>query len=115
MKKLLTFSFSLLTLFCFAQQQYTFTNYTQEQGLPSGTIRGIYKDTTGYIWLTSEEGVARFDGYNFKVFRHNPDDSTSLPTDIAWYGAFPRYGDIYFETQGRYCRFNPATDRKSVV
>lgn len=110
MKKLLTFSFSLLTLFCFAQQQYTFTNYTQEQGLPSGTISGIYKDTTGYLWLTSEEGVARFNGYNFKVFRHNPDDSTSLPTDIAWYGAFPRYGDIYFETQGRFCKYNPATE-----
>ncbi len=108
-KKLLTFSFSLLTLCAFSQQQYTFTNYTQEQGLPSGTISGIYKDTTGYLWLTSEEGVARFDGYNFKVFRHNPDDSTSLPTDVAWYGAFPRYGDIYFETPGRFCKYNPAT------
>jgi ligand-binding sensor domain-containing protein len=68
----------VLTNACFAQQQYTFINYTQEEGLPSGTIRGIYKDTAGYLWLTSEEGVARFDGYNFKVFRHNPDDSTSL-------------------------------------
>ncbi len=109
MKKRLTFIFSFLTLFCFAQQKYTFINYTQEQGLPSGTIRGIYKDTTGYLWLTSEEGVARFDGYNFKVFRHNPDDSISLPSDIAWYGAFPRYGDIYFETSGKFCKYNPAT------
>src|SRR5262245_17460949 len=82
----------------YSQQQYTFTNYTQEQGLPSGTIRGIYKDTTGYIWLTSEQGVARFDGYNFKVFQHNPDDTTSLFSNLAWYGAFPKFGDIYFET-----------------
>ncbi len=110
MKKLLI----LFGLYCmcataFAQQQYTITNFTQEQGLQSGTISGIYKDTTGYIWLTSEEGVARFDGYNFKVFRHLPGDSTSLPNDIAWYGAFPRYGDIYFETQGKFCKYNPAT------
>ena len=76
-KTFLTFSFSLLTVCAFAQQQYTFTNYTQEQGLRSGTISGIYKDTTGYLWLTSEEGIARFDGYNFKVFRHNPDDCTN--------------------------------------
>ena len=46
-----------------AQQQYIITNYTQEQGLPSGTISGIYKDTTGYVWLTGEEGVSRFDEY----------------------------------------------------
>jgi ligand-binding sensor domain-containing protein len=90
MKKLLL-SFYLFFLFAtaFAQQQYTITNYTQELGLPSGTISGIYKDTTGYIWLTSEEGIARFDGYSFKEFRHNPDDSASLPTDRTWYGAFP--------------------------
>ena len=111
-KRFFTFHFSLFTLCAFAQQQqqYTFTNYTQEQGLQSGTISGIYKDTTGYLWLTSEEGVARFDGYNFKVFRHNPDDSTSLPTDRAWYGTFPRYGDIYFETQDRFCKYNPVTE-----
>jgi len=95
---------------CFAQQQYTFTNYTQEQGLPSGSITGIYKDTTGYIWLTGEEGVTRFDGYNFKVFRHNPDDSTSLSTNNTWVGAFPRFGDIYFESGDRYCKYNPATE-----
>ena len=50
------FYHSIFVLFvthvCFAQQQYTITNYTQEQGLPSGTINGIYKDTTGFIWLT---------------------------------------------------------------
>jgi hypothetical protein len=68
MKKLLTFGFSLLVVCAFAQQQYTFTHYTQEQGLPSGTICGIYKDTTGYIWLTSEGSLARFDGYIFKTY-----------------------------------------------
>lgn len=110
MKKLLTCGFLLLAVCAFAQQQYTFTNYTQEEGLPSGTISGIYKDTTGYVWLTGEEGVARFDGYTFKVFRHHPEDSTSLPSDIAWYGAFPRYGDVYFETQGRFCKYDPASE-----
>src|SRR5690349_2678901 len=111
MKKLLaTFGVFCLCATVFAQQQYTFTNYTQEQGLPSGTIRGIYKDTTGYIWLTSEEGVARFDGYNFKVFRHNPDVSSSLPNNSAWFAAMPKYGDIYFGTNERHCLYNPASE-----
>ncbi|MEO5570759.1 MAG: hypothetical protein ABIT08_05850 [Bacteroidia bacterium] len=53
MKFLFSFILSLvLTATCFAQQQYTFTNYTEEQGLSSGTIRGMFKDNTGYLWLT---------------------------------------------------------------
>ncbi len=72
MKKLLPYTFLLLTVYAFAQQQYAFTNYTQEQGLPSATIRGIYKDTTGYIWFTSEGSLARFDGYTYRTYRSNP-------------------------------------------
>ena len=110
MKKLLTYSFLLLTVCAFAQQQYTFTNYTQEQGLPSGTIRGIYKDTTGYIWFTSEGSLSRFDGYSYKTYRYNPDIPTGLPSAAFWEAAFPRYGDIYFSDKESYLYFNPATE-----
>lgn len=100
----------VVTHACFAQQQYTFTNYTQEQGLPSGTIRGIYKDTTGYIWLTSEGSIARFDGYTYKTYRHNPDKPNGLPGNFVWEAAFPKFGDIYFGTRETYFSFNPATE-----
>jgi ligand-binding sensor domain-containing protein len=94
MKRILLITFLHGLICCvYSQQKYTFTTYSQEQGLPSGTIRGIYKDTTGYIWLTSEGGVSRFNGYSFKTFRHNPDINTSLPTNVAWHGGFPRFGD----------------------
>lgn len=106
---LFTFIFSLFTFHCFAQQQYNITNYAQEQGLAFGAIRGIYKDTTGYLWLTSEGGAARFDGYNFKTFRYNPDVSNSLPKDFSWNAALPKFGDIYFGTDHGFCLFNPAS------
>ncbi len=94
----------------FAQQQYTFTNYTQEQGISSGSIRGMFKDTTGYLWLYSEEGVSRFDGYSFKTFRHNPDDSTSLADNIIWSGNKTVKGDIYFETNSGLQVYDPRTE-----
>jgi ligand-binding sensor domain-containing protein len=110
MKILLLFSFLLSTVCAFAQQQYTFTNYTQEQGLPSGTIRGIYKDTTGYIWFTSEGSLARFDGYTYKTYRYNPDVPSGLPGNLVWEGAFPKFGDIYFGTREVFFSFHPATE-----
>ena len=66
MKILLLYSFLLSTVCAFAQQQYAFNNCTLVQGLSSGTIRLPYKDTTRYIWLTGEEGVAWFDGNTIK-------------------------------------------------
>jgi len=48
--------------------QYSRTVWTQGQGLPQDTIRAIAQTTDGYLWLGTDEGLARFDGYDFTVF-----------------------------------------------
>jgi hypothetical protein len=55
----------------------------------------MFKDTTGFLWLWSEGSLARFDGYQFKVFGHNPDDSTSLPLQSIIEARQLANGDIY--------------------
>ncbi|MEO8085614.1 MAG: ATP-binding protein [Bacteroidota bacterium] len=100
----LIFLFSILAV---AQQQYTFTNYTQEQGLQFGTILWIQKDADGFLWLTSEEGVTRFDGYNFKNFTHNPDDSTSFPQRGAGRVFVSINNEIYFQNWPGVFKYNP--------
>lgn len=109
-RELFILGFTLLSLCALAQQQYTLTQYTQDDGLPSGTVRGIFKDTTGYIWFISEGSIARFDGYTFKPYRHNPDKPNSLPVDFGWDAAFPKLGDYYFATRQSYFRFVPTTE-----
>ena len=51
-----------------ALTQYSRTVWTQEHGLPQDTIRAIVQTTDGYLWLGTDEGLARFDGYDFVVF-----------------------------------------------
>ena len=48
--------------------QYSRTIWTQERGLPQDTIRAITQTKDGYLWLGTDEGLARFDGYDFVVF-----------------------------------------------
>src|SRR3979490_1991941 len=48
--------------------QYTRTVWTQEPALPQDTIRAIAQTSDGYLWLGTDEGLARFDGYEFVVF-----------------------------------------------
>ncbi|MDG2525460.1 ATP-binding protein [Stenotrophomonas sp. HITSZ_GD] len=48
-------------------------------GLPSTEISGIAQDREGYLWLATGDGLARYDGAGFKVWRHDPGDPASLP------------------------------------
>ena len=59
-----------------------FHRYTTSDGLSTNwNINGIVQDEDGYIWVATSEGLNRFDGYDFKVFRYNPIDSISLRTN----------------------------------
>jgi signal transduction histidine kinase len=54
--------------------QYSRTIWTQERGLPQDTIRAITQTQDGYLWLGTDEGLARFDGYEFVVFNKTNGD-----------------------------------------
>ncbi|PWU08401.1 MAG: hypothetical protein C5B51_07920 [Terriglobia bacterium] len=57
--------------------QYSRTVWTQEHGLPQDTIRAISQTTDGYLWLGTDEGLARFDGYDFVIFNKDRGDLPS--------------------------------------
>jgi len=49
-----------------------------ENGLSNNAVTSIYQDKYGFMWFGTYEGLNRYDGYNFKVFRNRINDSTSL-------------------------------------
>ncbi len=51
---------------------------TEKDGLPDNSVRAIVQDGDGFIWIGTSDGLCRFDGSQFKIFQHNPEDSTSL-------------------------------------
>lgn len=59
-------------------QEFTVKNFTIQNGLSHNNIRGIARDSTGFLWLATWDGLSRFDGYNFKNYFHIPNDTTSL-------------------------------------
>jgi hypothetical protein len=53
----------------FAQsQEYRFDHWTTDNGLPQNTVRSIVQTRDGYLWMTTFDGLARFDGVRFTVF-----------------------------------------------
>lgn len=49
-----------------------------DDGLSSNQVNSIYKDHKGFLWIGTRSGLNRYDGYNLKVYKNNPSDSTSL-------------------------------------
>lgn len=67
----------VLPLFLNAQHPY-FNHITTDQGLPSQTVYDIYQDKRGFIWVATENGIARYDGREFKRFSSPNFESLSL-------------------------------------
>src|SRR5688572_13373282 len=53
-------------------QRYLFQNYGVSDGLAFQECRGIVQDKHGFIWISHTDGLSRFDGYNFKIYKYNP-------------------------------------------
>ena len=53
-----------------------------EDGLPQSFISGIVENKKGFIWLSTRNGLARFDGYNFKIFQHIHNDKSTISSNL---------------------------------
>ena len=58
---------------------YSILHFTNENGLPQNTIKGIEIDKKGFVWLATEVGLARYDGYRFQLY--NQLNSPKLSAD----------------------------------
>ena len=63
------------------QRVLKFTNISTEQGLSENTVLDIIQDPYGFMWFATENGLTKYDGMNYTVFRNDALDSTSLPND----------------------------------
>jgi ligand-binding sensor domain-containing protein len=79
-KKLLSiFSFFLLTFLCYPQKpDIRFEKITNKEGLSTIDVQDVVQDQTGFIWIATDEGLNRYDGYEIIVYKHDPDDPDSL-------------------------------------
>jgi signal transduction histidine kinase/CheY-like chemotaxis protein/streptogramin lyase/HPt (histidine-containing phosphotransfer) domain-containing protein len=60
---------------------FSFTPAELSKQLSQKTVRQIYQDNTGYLWIVTQEGVSRYDGYQLLSFVHDSRKSDSLSSD----------------------------------
>lgn len=62
-------------------QHLVFRHVLPDQVESIGHVRDIAQDATGFMWFAGSNGLARYDGYELRVYRHDARDATSLPTN----------------------------------
>ncbi len=88
-----------------------FVRYSTMMGLSSNSQKCITQDKEGFIWIGTEDGLNRFDGYTFKIYRKNPLDSASLRSNIISCLFTDSEGTLWVGTySGGLSRYNKEND-----
>lgn len=94
-----------------AQNNYEFEQYTIREGLSHNSVQCILQDQQGFLWFGTEDGLNRYDGYGFKIFRPT-EDSNSISGIFIWDIAQDRNGNIWIGTNnGGLSKYNPQLDK----
>ncbi|MFQ5595385.1 MAG: two-component regulator propeller domain-containing protein, partial [Anaerolineae bacterium] len=92
--------------------QIKFRRLGLEDGLSQSTVSCIEQDDRGFMWFSTQDGLNRYDGYEFKVYRHDPDDPYSLSNNRIQLCHKDQRGVLWFVTFDSVLhRHDPLTDR----
>ena len=94
---------------------YKIIHYGVEDGLSQGTAYSILKDSRGFMWFTSYEGLNRFDGHQFKVYYESPRDNNSLKGSQTFGLVEDPFGNIWTGTDACLNRYLRQTDQFDFV
>ncbi|SOD82407.1 hybrid sensor histidine kinase/response regulator transcription factor [Spirosoma fluviale] len=84
--------------------------FTVETGLSGSLVTDIHQDQSGFIWIATEDGLNRFDGIKFTVYRHNKKDTTSLLNNQIHVLFADKGGRMYVGSTTGLQYYDPATD-----
>lgn len=82
MKKQMLILFSVLFLSSFAKanvDKYYFEQISLHEGLSQSTVKAIFRDHMGMLWIGTREGLNRYDGQTIRTYLNDPHSANSLP------------------------------------
>lgn len=99
------------TLISTAQNDRRFYTLTEKDGLNSNIILRVAEDGIGFIWIATQNGLSRFDGYGFRYYNYNPADSTSLNGNNISDIKTDKNGNLWIATERGVSSYNIETEK----
>ena len=104
---LLFFAVSLVSVLGFGQAGH----FIPSERFSSGLINDVCQDKYGFIWIATENGLNRYDGYRFMTYYPQQSDSTALPSKSVTKLYCDKKGQLWIGTRMGFVRYDYATDR----
>ena len=93
-----------------------FERFSLADGLSQNSVLSALQDSKGYLWFGTQDGLNRYDGYTFTIFKHDPDNADSLSNNgvislledhegMLWVGTWGGGLNRYDPTSGRFTRY----------
>ncbi len=93
-----------------ANNNYRIIGYGLEHGLSQISVNALFQDSFGFIWIGTQDGLNRFDGYEFLVYRHQPSDPGSLSSSYIRSVIEDGDGNIWAGTRDGLNKLDRTTD-----
>jgi ligand-binding sensor domain-containing protein len=108
---ILHFLLLLFSISVFPQQEKLQTeNFTIDNGLSQNSINCIVQDNVGFIWIGTQNGLNRYDGYTFTKYNFNPEDKTSLSHNYINFILEDNSNQLWIGTAGGLNKYNRQLD-----
>ncbi|AEV97672.1 hypothetical protein A4D02_16480 [Niastella koreensis] len=105
-----------LLVWCGAfSQPYDFRSYQVEKGLSNNTVTCSFQDKRGFMWFGTKDGLNRFDGRGFKVFRQINNDSNSLGNNSITKLLQDKQGVLWVGTERGLYKYNEEKENFSLL
>lgn len=117
MKRHILFILTLL-LFFYAKSQPNciFTHYSSENGLSQNSIMSVVQDHNGVLWFSTWDGINRFNGYDFKVYKARQGNKITMTNNRVDLLEVDPYNYIWLQTYDyRVYRFDQRNSNKSLL
>jgi signal transduction histidine kinase/ligand-binding sensor domain-containing protein/DNA-binding response OmpR family regulator len=103
---------SILCNSLFAQENvYQFSHLNIANGLSDNQVNAIFKDRKGFMWFGTLSGLNRYDGHEFKIFKHNSKDSSSIPDGYIVDIFEGPEKELWIASGGGFSIYNPLTEK----
>ncbi|PRD45493.1 hybrid sensor histidine kinase/response regulator transcription factor [Sphingobacterium haloxyli] len=83
---------------CSYAQDLNFETISHKDGLPQRSVLSVYQDGFGFMWFGTRDGLCRYDGYEFVVYRHQTGDPTSIGGNTIFSISGDNEGNIWIAT-----------------
>ena len=106
------FMFSIVCSYKILPQQLpnSFESISIIDGLSHNNIWCFVQDRYGYMWIATDDGLNKYDGYNFRIFKNDPNDSTTLPANQVTCVLEDHDGILWVSTSGGLSRYERKTE-----